>query len=82
MMRVSSPISSATAEMIATSGQLLVVLGVIGVGTAALVFVVVAVKRRRPAVAASLRSLQRGAAALFLGAVLLAALGVVVVGIV
>ncbi|MDY7530049.1 MULTISPECIES: hypothetical protein [unclassified Cryobacterium] len=73
-------IPSATAEMIATSGQLLVVLGVIGAGGAAIMFAVVAVKRRRPSVAASLRSLQRGTVALFLGAVLLAALGIVVVG--
>ena len=82
MIRVSSLTATATAEMIATYGQLFVVMGVIGAGGAAIVFAVVAVKRRRRSVAASLRSLQQGTIAVFLGAVLVAALGVVVVGIV
>ena len=90
MMRVASLTATATssatatapAEMIATSGQLLVVLGVIGAGGAAVMFAVVTVKRRRRSVGASLRSLQRGTVVLFLGAVLLAVLGAVVVSIV
>ena len=81
MTRVSSPTYSATAEMMTTSGQLLVVLGVIGAGGAAIVFGVAAPQRHRPAGGSSLRSLQRWMGALLLGAVLIAALGAVVVGI-
>jgi hypothetical protein len=70
------------AELIPDIGQLLMLLGVIGAAGSALVFGVVTIKRRRPAGPASLADVQRGAGAVFLGGLLITALGALVVGIV